>query len=40
MDLNNPFELFKSWMTEAEKKESRDPTASSLATSNKQVNQM
>jgi len=36
MDLNNPFELFKSWMTEAEKKETRDPTASSLATSNKE----
>ena len=34
MDLDNPFELFKSWMTEAEKKEIRDPTASSLATVN------
>jgi len=35
MDLDNPFELFKSWMTEAEKKEIRDPTTSSLATANK-----
>ena len=34
MDLDNPFELFKSWMTEAEKKEIRDPNASSLATAN------
>jgi len=34
LDLDNPFELFKSWMAEAEKKEIRDPTASSLATSN------
>jgi len=34
MDLNNPFELFKSWIAEAEKKEIRDPTASSLATTN------
>ena len=34
MDLNDPFELFKSWMAEAEKKEIRDPTASSLATTN------
>ena len=35
MDLDNPLELFKIWMTEAEKKEIRDPTSSSLATSNK-----
>jgi len=35
MDLNDPFELFKSWIAEAEKKEIRDPTASSLATVNK-----
>jgi len=35
MDLDNPLELFKSWMAEAEKKEIRDPTASSLATTNK-----
>jgi len=35
MDLDDPFELFKSWMAEAEKKEIRDPTASSLATVNK-----
>ena len=34
LDLDNPFELFKSWMAEAEKKEIRDPTASSLATVN------
>ena len=34
MDLDNPFELFKSWMAEAEKKEIRDPNASSLATAN------
>ena len=35
MDLDDPFELFKSWMAEAEKKEIRDPIASSLATVNK-----
>ncbi len=35
MDLDNPFELFKLWMQEAEKKEINDPTAFSLATSNK-----
>jgi len=35
MDLDDPLELFKSWMSEAEKKEIRDPTASSLATVNK-----
>jgi len=35
MDLDDPLELFKIWMTEAEKKEIRDPTASSLATANK-----
>ena len=34
MDLDNPLELFKYWMAEAEKKEIRDPTASSLATVN------
>ena len=34
LDLNDPFELFKSWMAEAEKKENRDPTALSLATVN------
>jgi len=34
MDLNDPLELFKSWMAEAEKKEIRDPTAASLATVN------
>ena len=35
MDLDDPLELFKSWMAEAEKKEIRDPTALSLATTNK-----
>ena len=34
MDLDDPIELFKIWMAEAEKKEIRDPTASSLATTN------
>ena len=34
MDLDNPLELFKSWMAEAEKGEIKDPTASSLATAN------
>ena len=34
MDLNDPLELFKIWMTEAEKKEIGDPTALSLATTN------
>ena len=36
MDLDDPLELFKIWMAEAEKKEIRDPTASSLATVNKE----
>jgi len=35
MDLDNPLELFEKWMVEAEKKEIRDPTSSSLATANK-----
>ena len=35
MDLDDPLELFKIWMAEAEKKEISDPTASSLATANK-----
>ena len=35
MDLDDPLELFKIWMAEAEKKEIRDPTSSSLATVNK-----
>jgi len=35
LDLDDPLELFKSWMAEAEKKEIRDPTSSSLATANK-----
>jgi len=35
LNLDNPFDLFKSWMAEAKKKEIRDPTASSLATANK-----
>ena len=34
LDLDDPLELFKSWMAEAKKKEIRDPTASSLATAN------
>jgi len=34
MDLENPFELFKSWMGEAEKKEINNPNALSLATVN------
>ncbi len=34
MDLDDPLELFKSWMAEAETKEIRDPTAASLATAN------
>ena len=33
--LDNPFDLFKSWMAEAEKIEIKDPTALSLATVNK-----
>jgi len=35
LDLDDPLELFKSWMAEAKKKEIRDPTSSSLATVNK-----
>jgi len=35
MDLEDPLELFKIWMAEAEKKEIRDPTSLSLGTSNK-----
>ena len=35
VDLDDPLKLFKIWMTEAEKKEIRDPTALSLATTNK-----
>ena len=34
MDLDDPLELFKSWMAEVEKKEIEDPTALSLATTN------
>ena len=34
LDLDDPLELFKSWMSEAEKTETRDPTGSSLATAN------
>jgi pyridoxamine 5'-phosphate oxidase len=34
-DLKDPLELFKIWMSEAEKKEINDPNALSLATSNK-----
>ena len=36
MDLEDPIELFKIWMLEAEKNEINDPNALSLATSNKQ----
>ena len=32
MDLDDPMELFKIWMSEAEKKEINDPNALSLAT--------
>ena len=35
MDLDDPLELFKIWMSEAKKKEIRDPTSSSLATANR-----
>ena len=35
MDSDDPMELFKIWMAEAAKKEIRDPTSSSLATTNK-----
>ena len=35
LDLDDPIELFKKWMSEAEKKEINDPNALSLATSNK-----
>tara|TARA_Y100001970_G_scaffold284980_1_gene403537 strand:+ start:611 stop:1234 length:624 start_codon:yes stop_codon:yes gene_type:complete len=35
MDLDDPIELFRIWMSEAEKKEINDPNALSLATSNK-----
>jgi len=35
MDLDNPLELFKIWMSEAEKNEINDPNALSLATTNK-----
>ena len=34
MDLDDPLELFKIWMDEAEKKEIGDPTSLSLATAN------
>ena len=34
MDLDDPLKLFKIWMAKAEKKEIRDPTALSLATTN------
>ncbi len=35
MDLDNPLELFKIWMSEAKKNEINDPNAFSLATSDK-----
>jgi len=34
LDLEDPLMLFKFWMSEAEKKETTDPTALSLATAN------
>ena len=34
MNLDDPFELFKKWMTEAEKSEINDPNALSVATTN------
>ena len=34
MDLDDPIELFRTWMSEAEKKEINDPNALSLATTN------
>ncbi len=34
IDMDNPLELFKIWMSEAEKKEINDPNALSLATTN------
>ena len=34
IDLDDPMELFKKWMSEAEKKEINDPNALSLATTN------
>jgi len=36
MDIDDPIELFKMWMSEAEKNEINDPNALSLATSNKE----
>ena len=35
VDLDDPIDLFKIWMSEAEKKEINDPNALSLATTNK-----
>ena len=35
LDLDDPIELFKSWMDEAKKSEPNDPNALSLATTNK-----
>ena len=35
MDFDDPLELFKIWMSEAEKNEINDPNAFSLATTNK-----
>jgi pyridoxamine 5'-phosphate oxidase len=35
MDLNDPLELFKIWMSEAKKTEINDPNALSIATTNK-----
>ena len=35
LDLNDPIELFKTWMDEAKKTEPNDPNALSLATADK-----
>ena len=35
LDLDDPIELFKKWMSEAEKTEINDPNALSIATINK-----
>ena len=35
LDIDDPIQLFKLWMDEAEKSEPNDPNAVSLATSNK-----
>ena len=37
MDEDNPFVLFKHWMSEAEKKEINDPNAVALATASSSI---